>query len=161
MVEQSGFTTRSESIRSMARSLIPGFLERGLSANEALRTLREQGLGYRRQDFLADYRGEKERYDQAIKVRFVNELNTPSEKILQPKYWGVPDRYSFTFEVNGYDPEAQVEVTQYIMYHRNSLVPRAIMEAEAEEYVKSSGDRYAINVFGVRIMAGYINPVWA
>jgi len=44
------------SVRGMAQPFLEHFASLGLSANEALRRLREMGLGYRRTDFLDDYR---------------------------------------------------------------------------------------------------------
>ena len=48
----NGFST----VRNMAQSFLRSAGREGLSANSVLNTLRETGLGYRRTDFLSDYR---------------------------------------------------------------------------------------------------------
>lgn len=151
----------SEATRNLARNLFPGFYERGISANEALLQLREQGLGYRRTDFLKDYSAGKGEYDQSTRVRFVNEDNTPTQGILEPQYHGVPDKYSFVFRANGYDEEGN-STESYFFYHRNDILTRREMEQEAEDYITStSGNSQEYIVTSVSLVEGYVNPIWA
>lgn len=149
------------SIRALARNLFPGFYERGISANKALAELRDLGLGYRRQDFLNDFRVGASLFDQATKVRFVNEDKTPSQGILQPLYHGVPDKYSFVFKASGTSLEDGSSQDQFFFYHRNSLDTRQSMEEDAQDYFSSRSGAYGLDVESVSLSEGYINPVWA
>ncbi len=148
-------------IRELARNLFPAFYERGLSANQALKQLREQGLGYRRQDFLSDFRQGEGAFSQYTKVRYVNEGKIPSEGILEGKYHGVPDKYSFLFRAEGEDPQTGDPTERYFFYHRGTLDTRGNMESEAAEWFSSKSDAYGIDVGRVAISEGYINPLWA
>lgn len=146
-------------IRNLARNLFAGFYDRGISANKALAELQSQGLGYRRQDFLADFREGKGEFDQATRIKYVNPLNTPSEGILEPKYHGVPDKFSMVFRYEGVNKDTGEDITGYMFYHRNSLLRRADMENDAFDFLASQADKYPYTISSVQIMEGYINPV--
>lgn len=151
---------RAEAIRSLARNLFPGFYERGLSANKALETLRSQGLGYRRQDFLRDYAAGKQTWGQSTRIRFTNEDKVPSERILERRYFGVPDKYSLVFKGEVLDEDGNITGEKYFFYHRNSLTTRKQLEEDAESWFSNQTDRYSEKVVNVKVVAGYINPVW-
>lgn len=146
--------------RNLARNLFPGFFERGLSANKALEELKSMGLGYRRTDFLADFRAGNVDYKQETAIRYVSPENYPSERILEPKYFGVPDKYSLKFEYSGVDPNTGETFEGYAFYHRNSLDTRANLENEMYDYLSSESDKYPFEIESVEIKEGYINPVW-
>lgn len=150
-----------DSLRDLARNLFPGFYERGISANQALRELRELGLGYRRQDFLRDFAQGKGVYDQAVKIRFVSPLNTPSDGILESYYHGVPDKYSFVFKATGIDLQTGETTEQYFFYHRNDMSSKADMENDAYDWVSSQAEQYGIETTDISLVEGYINPAWA
>lgn len=156
MIEGLGADAR----RNLARNLFKGFWERGLSANAALNELRGSGLGYRRTEFLTDYRQDKTGYDLATSVRNVNLDKIPSENKLEGLYHGVPDKYSFVFKASGVDATTGEERDQYFFYHRDTISTRRNMEEDAKEWFDEQKDRYGFAVESIRIVEGYINPVW-
>lgn len=149
-----------EGVRALARNLFPGFYDRGLSANDALNELRGAGLGYRRQDFLNDFRTGESIFKQETRVRFVGEDKTPGEGILYGEYHGVPDKYSFVFKATGTNTDTGEETTSYFYYHRNTLDTRRNLEAEAQSWAESEAAAYPIEIENVQLVEGYINPVW-
>jgi hypothetical protein len=151
----------ADSIRGLARNLFPGFWERGISANQSLNELKGLGLGYRRQDFLADFRVGKVGYDQSIAIRNVNLDNVPSDKILEAKYFGVPDKYSLVFKAIGIDAVTGEETDRYFMYHRDSMDTRANLQNDAMDWLSEQSDTYGFQAESITIREGYINPIWA
>lgn len=149
-----------EAVRGLARNLFPGFWERDISAGQAMRELQEAGLGYRRQDFLNDFRAGREGYNRSISVRFVRENNVPSERILEGKYHGVPDRYSFVFKASGIDRDTGESTDRYFFMHRNSLDTRGSMQQDALDWFSQQGGDYNVEVEDINLVEGYINPVW-
>ena len=147
-------------IRGLAQNLFSGFYERGLSANKALEALRAEGLGYRRTDFLADYAKGQGTYESETRIRFVGANKAPSDRILEPKYFGTPDKYSMTFKYTGTDTTTGEDMTGYFMYHRNSLDTKSNMEDTASEWLTSQSDKYGVEVDTVSVVEGYINPLW-
>ncbi len=150
-----------EALRAMARNQFAGFIERGFSANAALGELRALGLGYRRQDFLADYRLTQDALGQATRIRYVNLDKVPTEGILEPKYHGVPDKYSMVFRAEGTNLNTGEQEKRYFFYHRDTLSNRGSMEEDAASWFKEQGSGYELELDSVHLVEGYINPVWA
>ena len=148
-------------LRNAAQNLFSGFYERGLSANQALNILRDQGLGYRRQDFLNDYRQGEARYTGATRIRFVAGGNVPSENILEPGYFGTPDKFSLVFKATGKDRVSGETKEQYFFQHRNSLSDRRTMERDAQDWMDEEAATYGLAVEDISIVEGYINEAWA
>jgi hypothetical protein len=144
----------SAAVRNIANNLFSGFYERGLNATQALKELQSQGLGYRRTDFLADYRTGKGQFDNETRIRYVGPGNLPSERILEPKYFGTPDKYSLVFRYTGEDTTTGEQTTGYFFYHRNTLDKRANMEADAASYLSEKSDKYGVDVSNVRVVEG-------
>ncbi len=149
-----------DSKRGLARNLFEGFYERGYTANQALQELRSEGLGYRRQDFLSDYRSGRSSFDQAASIRYVNMDKIPTEGILEPKYHGVPDKYSLLYRVDGQDQLGN-ERTSYFFIHRNTLDTRRAMQDEGEDYITGTRNDSGLDqVFNITLIEGFINPNW-
>lgn len=151
----------SSARRELARNLFSGFYDRGISANEALRELQASGLGYKRQDFLNDFRQGESAFDQATKIRFVRGDRFPSESLLEPSYHGVPDKYSLVFKAEGIDKNTGEDREQYFFMHRNTLDTINEMEGEAYDWMADQADSYGFDVDSVSVVEGYINPLWA
>lgn len=147
--------------RALAQNLFPSYYSRGLSANQALTELQSVGLGYRRQNFLSDYASGKSTYDLSSHVRFVNENAIPSDNILEPRYHGVPDKYSFVFQYNGVNALTNENTSGYFMLHVNTISTRADLESQAYEYLSNMSASYGMDVTNTSIREGYINPVYA
>ena len=161
MFEALGGRLTSYAIRSMARALFPGFYERGISANQALRELREVGLGYRRQDFLRDFGQGREGYISATRVKYVNLDKTVSEGILEPAFRGVPDKYSLVFRAEGIDRGTGERGELYYYYHRSTLDTRRKLEEDAYAWISSKQASGTLGIEKVTLVEGYINPLWA
>lgn len=73
----------------------------GISANETLGILQDFGLGYRRQDFLADYRRLAEVPIKASRLASVNNRFAPTKELFTETKFDIPTnfRYSVKFSV--------------------------------------------------------------
>lgn len=146
------------SLRGLVRSLLPAFIERGWGANQTLRLLRDVGLGYRRQDFLADFRaakGERERSN----LRNLNFDARPNVQRLPERYMGAPDRYSFIFRLDLVSYTGERE-RQYFTLHTDSVRTRQDYEDDALNYALSAYIPEAYMDINIMLIAGYRNPVY-
>lgn len=150
---------RGEALRNMARSMFGGFYARGLSANQALAALRELGLGYRRKDFLADYRTGLGEWKQQSTIKFVNLDKVPSDNTFLPKYHGLSDKYGYMIKWRVYDESTLAWkegvawfFTDYKSTKRNIInhITQSLMER----------GKYGQSYTEVDILAGHINPYW-
>lgn len=62
-------------------SLLPGFIEQGISANDSLSILQDNGLGINRSEFLGLYREVLGTEERQNRIRYVPGNKTPSESI--------------------------------------------------------------------------------
>ena len=104
-------------------------IERGWSANRTLNFLREHGMGYRRQEFLRDFRIMKGLKEKAEAMKY-----TPWDKTISPRHyqevkklgWG---RYATILRVDAWDRETQEYVQFHVTYYHDSpLRPRDLYE---------------------------------
>lgn len=80
-------------VRAMAQPFLEAFAAQGLSANEALRRLREMGLGYRRQDFLNDYRTYTGREKAKDVAKYIRKDRYPTEAVMFPDVRNLKNKY--------------------------------------------------------------------
>lgn len=116
--------------RAIGRSVIGSLFTAGYSANSALRLLMREGIGYRRIDFLADWR---ELVGVVQKVRFFTEMPDyvrPTRAMMTPKAFPIGEKYTYTFRVNLYDPatEEHLESQNYSI-----STERILTKGEAED----------------------------
>jgi len=89
--------------RAIGRTVLRALWASGYSANTALRWLVKEGYGYRRQDFLADWR---ELISGAVRERFFSEMPKyvrPTIAMMTTKASPVGDKYVYTYKMNLYD----------------------------------------------------------
>lgn len=116
--------------RAIGRSVIGSLFTAGYSANAALRLLMHEGVGYRRTDFLADWR---ELVGVAQKVRFFQEMPDyvrPTRAMMTPVVRKTGEKYNYTFRVSLYDPATDT----FLDPHDYTVATdRLLTKGEAEE----------------------------
>lgn len=150
---------RGEALRNMARGLFSAFYSEGISANEALRRLRDLGLGYRRQDFLRDYREGLGRFNQESNIKFVRKDAIPSDSVFLPVYHGLPDKYGYKVRWTHFDNERGEYVSGYAWYFTDFKGTRGEIEDRIGQYFNSRGN-YNAKDLSISLEAGHINPYW-
>lgn len=90
--------------RASARAVIGSLFENGYSATQSLRLLQIEGLGYRRQTFLADWREITGVKKLERVTRFIPKNKRPTEGLMTPKASPVGGEYTYRFETEMYNP---------------------------------------------------------
>ena len=140
--------------RAIGRSVIKSLFDAGYSANAGLNLLIREGAGYRRQDFLADWR---ELVSTAQKETFFSAMPDyvrPTRAMMTPKAFPVGEKYTYTFRVNLYDPKTGTlfEDQNYSISTDRIL---AVGEAEEELQDRLSEEQYE----GLEYTAGLLTSV--
>lgn len=149
----------SEAIRNLARSLFAGFVSEGLSANQALSILREKGLGYRRQDFLRDYREFKGIFESRSSIKYVGEDKIPSDALFEDRYFGVPDHYAYLYKWKGVDAKTGEVLEGYAYYFSNFKGKKGEIEEHIAQGVTKSSS-YELETFEFKVYEAFKNPYW-
>lgn len=148
--------------RALARPFIFDAIDKGLSANKTLSMLRgitgpgyESGLGYRRQDFLADFRILKGSAE--FRQWYINAgkpENIPS-RLIKERPSKIPKRWIYKFRIHGYDREAEKEVDRYITVGSDT----ELTASEAMAYGQQKHEEFLRGARGYDFEFQYINLV--
>lgn len=79
--------------RAKAQPFVEALAKMGLSANKALKRLREMGLGYRRADFLADYRTYLGREKAKDVAKYIRKDRYPTQAVMFPDVRNLRNKY--------------------------------------------------------------------
>jgi len=141
--------------RGLARTYIPSLLDLGLSATSALGLLRESGLGYRKTDFLSDWREFAGLEKKKDTFKYIPKRYKPTAATMTETSEMLSREYSYVFEVKGRDVITGEEKKLDWRYATDELI--SIEEAESlvpdwlevPEYETKLKD-YTVKLVGVK-----------
>lgn len=97
-------------MRSIARRFIPEMLRMGWTTTKGLNLLRAEGMGYRRTDFLADWREFEGRDRKRDPLRAIPKKYRPTAATVQIAEGVQRVKFNYNYEVTGYDTFLEKEV---------------------------------------------------
>ena len=106
-------------------------IKQGLSGNSILKALQDEGLGYRRTNFLSDMRILKDAESAWSGLRYVRRDATPSISHYLETKSPLTTNFQTVVEVRGYDVETGESLTRHITIGRDTLVAREQLEEDA------------------------------
>lgn len=135
--------------RAAARLFLPEAIAIGLSANATLNALKLKGLGYRRIEFLKDFREFKGLKASVDKFKNIRKDMYPDKGSFQKGYVPQGRKYSFMVKLSGFDAEGGVVKDTYV-----TIIGDANMRiADIEETARQE--------FGQLVSGGYLNATEA
>ncbi len=130
------------STRAQAQPFLVRMAAEGLAANEALRRLREAGLGYRRTDFLADYRKVIGAEKQKDVAKYIRKDYYPTSAVITPTELNLARKYHNYIRYDYKDLETlEVKSKTFIIADDKPLTIRQI-EQTAFSLVSEMADTY-------------------
>jgi len=140
----NGFTKA----RNMAQSFLRSGAREGLSASSVLDTLRETGLGYRRTDFLKDYRNYGRIPAQYETMKYV----AADKRMADYNYIGVPRfqkaNYAYVVDVEVYNPATGDTFDMRTTVASDQALTRAQARTAGLEAVLPSIDNSKFDILG-------------
>ena len=101
-------------LRSQARILLPSFVAEGLTTTAALKQLKVMGLGYRRKEFLSDYRFFRGVEKSKDVFKYIRKNLYPSkDSYVSGKVYG-GRQYQYTVKLEGFDNEGNWQSDNYV-----------------------------------------------
>ena len=130
-------TTYSEN-RGMARTYIPGLIRQGFSTGKALGFLKTLKLGYRKTDFLADWREKTGREKKQNLFKYIRKDYKPTSATISSTTDMLKGKYKYNFKITGRDYlTGEVSERDWSM-SADKLLTRETAEQEVtEKYVKN------------------------
>jgi len=135
--------------RAKAQPFIEGFAARGYSANRALKELQKMGLGYRRTDFLADYRkalGKEKAKDVGKYIRR-DRYPTEASIVSDNRDWRRNYNHMVVYDIQ--DKDTGVIERKHIYVSSDELRTRGTIENEAVDIISTHLDSYNSSLVGV------------
>jgi len=117
------------STRWIARQVIPDLYKIFGSANRALSYLREKGLGYRRKDFLADWREILDFGKKKDTWKYVRKDLRVTEAAMTPVQYDMRRKYRWVAEVTYIDEFGERKIRSICITTDKLLTPREAEEA--------------------------------
>lgn len=130
------------SMRGLARQFIPEMLRIGMSTTAGLNLLRSEGVGYRRQDFLADWRDFAGIAMKRDPLRAIPKKYRPTEQTIQRTDFQQTKKFYYNYKVEGYDLITQEQTETWITVASDDILTMEEAEAEAERLA----DYYKLDV---------------
>jgi hypothetical protein len=136
--------------RAKAQPFLEGMAARGISANEALRTLREMGLGYRRTDFLADYRTYTGREKAKNVAKYIRKDRYPTQATMVADVRNLKDKYQSHVVYSYIDRRTGEEKTDYLFIGSEKPMMVGEIESVARDVLSNYADTYGVELTGLR-----------
>lgn len=130
----------------------------GLGANRTLSLLKEMGLGYRRQTFLADYRKFAELPKKANVIKYVNRKYRLSKSLFVEPRGFMSRRFAFISKIKVYDPQRKSSFTIPNRVASMKNLTRGQAEQESLNAIGSSLAASNFEIQGVTLTEAYHQP---
>lgn len=135
-------------VQGIARRFIPAMIKQGLSQAAGLRMLQGQGLGYRKTDFLKDWRQFAGTEMKRDPLRAIPKKYRPTEATIQRAEYEQSKKFHYVYDVEGYDTVLQKDVTDTITVASDDIISMEEAQAEAERLA----DKYKIDIDVAKII---------
>jgi hypothetical protein len=141
--------------RGISRTYISGLIGQRMSATGALNMLKSLGLGYRKTDFLADWREMKGLEAKADRIKYIPKKLKPTPATITTTSESLSKEYSYIYKVKGRDSITGADKEVDWRYATDDL----LSIEEAEELIKESIEipeyetevkDYTVSVVGVK-----------
>jgi len=130
------------SMRGLARRFIPEMLQLGMSTSAGLNLLRSEGMGYRRTDFLSDWREAAGTERKRDPLRAIPKKYRPTEATIQRTDYKQIHKFNYNYKIKGYDPVLEKDVEEFMTVASDDILT---ME-EAEEAAQELADQYKVDI---------------
>ena len=130
------------SMRGLARRFIPEMLRLGMTTTAGLNLLRVEGMGYRRTDFLSDWRefGGLERKRDPL--RAIPKKLRPTEATIERTDFSQVKKFHYNYKIEGYDLITQEDTETFITVASDDIMTMEEAEREAERLA----DKYKLDI---------------
>jgi len=119
-------------MRGLARRFIPEMLRLGMTTTAGLNLLRVEGMGYRRTDFLSDWRefGGLERKRDPL--RAIPKKLRPTEATIERTEYEQRKKFNYNYKIKGYDLITQEDTETWITVGSDTILSMEQAELTAE-----------------------------
>lgn len=129
-------------MRGLARRFIPEMLRLGMTTTAGLSLLRTEGMGYRRTDFLSDWREFSGLARKRDPLRAIPKKYRPTEATIERTDFEQIKKFNYNYKIEGYDVITQKDTESWITVASDTIMTMEEAEAEAERLA----DKYKLDI---------------
>ena len=129
-------------MRGLSRRFIPEMLRIGMSATAGYKLLYDEGMGYRKTDFLADFRDFAGVAMKRDPLRAIPKKYRPTEATIQRVDIKQTKKFYYNYKVEGYNIISKEQTESWITVASDDILTMEEAEAEAERLT----DVYKIDI---------------
>jgi len=136
--------------QGIARTFIPGMIQAGYSTRTALNLLKSEGLGYRRKEFLADWREFSGREAKKDVTKYIPKHLKPTSATMSVTTDNLSGQYSYVYEARGRDVVTGAPEKQYWRHTSDDLMTMEDVESIIEEDIKK--EEYDVGIEDIKLV---------
>jgi len=129
-------------MRGLARRFIPEMIKLGMTTGGGLGLLRLEGMGYRRTDFLADWREFAGVARKRDPLRAIPKKYRPTEATIERTDYEQAKKFHYSYKVEGYDLVTQESIEDFVTVATDDILTMEEAEQEAERLA----DKYKLDI---------------
>lgn len=144
--------------REIIRNTLPGYIAEGYSANNALKSYREKGLGIGRSDFLGIFREVTGEEIKSGRIRNVNRDNTPTDAIFDDMKYDTPEKYRIIGKGSIFNEKTRQYEEIFFGWDTSNIGTIEEIEQQGLEVFKEKYPGIGDSLVSFRVHKGFINP---
>lgn len=124
------------SFRGLARRFIPEMIQKGMSAGGGLRFLQGKGLGYRKTDFLRDFREMTGREMKRDPLQSIPKKYKPTWDTIEMSEYRQAAKLHYSYKITGYDRFKQANVEDWVTVASDDVLDMQEAMKEAQRLLE-------------------------
>ena len=144
--------------RNLAQQFFDKLHEKGYSASKALEFLRSQGLGYRRHDFLKDWRTHFSYLPRKEREKYTPKKYVIPEETYEPKNYSYNHKYVHVVEVKGTDLITGAPVVRHVTVESDYRPAKSTVLNMARKRINMNPEKYLIEISSLDIVDFLTTP---
>lgn len=140
---------------NLITSLLPGFIEEGITANDSLSILKDNGLGIGRSEFLSLYREVLGLEEQENRIRYVPGNRVPSEDIFSIAELPLEADYRYIFKYTFINRQTGNLENSYLGMDMNILASVNVLEDLGQQTAQEKYGDIKGDIVGVQIWKAF------
>jgi hypothetical protein len=136
-------------MRGVARRFIPEMLQKGWTTGAALSYLKKEGLGYRRKDFLLDWRQFAGTARKRDPLKAIPKKYKPTWDTIQMSETRQAAKLHYSYKIEGYDTFTGKKTEEWITVASDQVLTMKEAEEEAKRLLERYKSELIIEKIGI------------
>ena len=137
------------SMRGLARRFIPEILQKGMNQAAGLRFLQGKGLGYRKTDFLKDFREFAGREMKRDPLKAIPKKYKPTWDTIEMSEYRQAAKLHYSYKITGFDQFKQANVEDWVTVATDDALTMEQAMAEAQRLLEKYKSELVVD--GIKI----------